>query len=154
MAGEKRQCLFFLSPPLSLPRLIHLSFLDRERRAFFSGVWKWIFSGGNVGREGRRDRFEYLTGESGTISGLRKLEGEADLIVVFFFFLFMRTKFQTRAKFSNKLIIQVQQIMQVTNSEFIFFFFFGFDFESIWWLFDCGDSKGVKLSVNVIYFIQ
>lgn len=123
MAGEKRQCLFFLSPPLSLPRLIHLTFLDRERRAFFSGVWKWIFSGGNVGREGRRDRFEYLTGESGTISGLRKLEGEADLIVVFFFFSFYAYKISnTNTKFSNKLIIQVQQIMQVTNSEFCFFF--------------------------------
>lgn len=58
---------------------------SRKKSIFFGGLEMDIF-GWKRWKRGRRDRFEYLTGESGTISGLRKLEGEADLIVVFFFF--------------------------------------------------------------------
>lgn len=146
--------VFSFATPLSSSFNPPLVSRSRKKSIFFGGLEMDIFGWKRWkrGEEGSIWIFNWRVWDD---FRSQEIGGRGRFDCSFFFFSFYAYKISnTNTKFSNKLIIQVQQIIQVTNSEFFFFFFFGFDFESIWWLFDCGDSKGVKLSVNVIYFIQ
>lgn len=115
--------VFSFATPLSSSFNPPLVSRSRKKSIFFGGLEMDIFGWKRWkrGEEGSIWIFNWRVWDD---FRSQEIGGRGRFDCSFFFFSFYAYKISnTNTKFSNKLIIQVQQIMQVTNSEFFFFFF-------------------------------